>query len=180
MYIIFICLHRMDEILRDLRRLRREQVTLNSYPTHIKRHLIQYPESFPARLIATSLPMEAKYIQSELKRQLQGDQDVLDDVASGRKHLLETVRVDTMQEYATEVNCRIVAELLGNDRSGEEGEKEGMPAQTDNANDEDDDEGEVGGEYTPTTTTTTTNTTTAMHTPPRVSGTARGRSRHSV
>ena len=167
----------MDEILRDLRRLRREQATLNSHPTHIKRHLIQYPESFPARLIATSLPMEAKYIQSELKRQLQGDQDVLDDVASGRKHLLETVRVDTMQEYATEVNRRIVAELLGTYRSGDEGENEGVPAQKDRANDEEDDDedGEVG-EYTPTTTTTTT----VMRTPPRVAGTARGRSRHSV
>lgn len=168
----------MDEILRDLRRLRREQSTLNSYPTHIKRHLIRYPESFPARLIATSLPMEAKYIQSELKRQLQGDQDVLDDVASGRKHLLETVRVDTMQEYATEVNRSIVAELLGTDRSGGEGEKEGVPAQKTGQADEeeDDDEGEVG-EYTPTTTATTT---AAMRTPPRVTGSARGRSRHSV
>ena len=121
--------------------------------------------------------MEAKYIQSELKRQLQGDQDVLDDVASGRKHLLETVRVDTMQEYATEVNRRIVAELLGTDRSGDEGENEGVPAQKDHANEEDDDgEGEVGGGYTPTTTATST----VMRTPPRVSGTARGRSRHSV
>ena len=165
----------MDEILRDLRRLRREQATLNSYPTHIKRHLIQYPDSFPARLIATSLPMEAKYIQSELKRQLQGDQDVLDDVASGRKHLLETVRVDTMQEYATEVNRRIVAELLGTDRSGDVGENEGVPAQKDNTN-EDDDEGEGVGGYTPTTTATST----VMRTPPRVAGSARGRSRHSV
>ena len=102
----------MDEILREICQLRREQATLNSYSREVRRHLIQYPESYPARLIATSLPMEAEYIKSELKRQLQEDQDVLDDVASGRKHLLETVKVNTMKEFADEMNRRILAELL--------------------------------------------------------------------
>lgn len=100
-------------MLQNIHKTRCIEELYASLPAEIRHHLVRYPRSFPWRLIATSLPLDEAHIRFELTRQLKKDQDVREKVASGKMHILQTVEVDTMEEYAAEVNRRIIAQLLG-------------------------------------------------------------------
>ena len=81
------------------------------------------PSSFAKRLIAENIPMTSEGIQKEILRRLQVDQDRMLQVAEGKKHVLETVRVNTLEEYHDAVNKRVI-ELMKAKRAKEAQERE--------------------------------------------------------
>ena len=111
----------MDEILTEIHHDR------HKYRDHVYdgkfKNVCLLPSSFAKRLIAENMPMTPEGIQQEILRRLQLDQDRILQVAEGKKHVLETVRVNTLEEYYDAVNKRVI-ELMNAKKEEQEREQQ--------------------------------------------------------
>lgn len=94
----------MDEIIRDLYILRHKT------PTTIHPGL-KYAGSFPKRYFAELLRkpgiLTEALVCKEVYRRLEVDQVKIDSIKYGRKHVLELVKVDTLERYLESVSERM-------------------------------------------------------------------------
>lgn len=74
------------------------------------------PSSFSKRMLAENIPLTPQALQQEVLRRLAVDQARILEVLEGRKHVLETVRVDTLESFYEDVNQRVV-ELIAEEQN---------------------------------------------------------------
>ena len=99
-------MYRVDEILTAIhhdRHMHRDHMFEGKF-----KNICLLPSSFAKRLIAANIPMTPEGIQNEVLRRLQVDQDRMLEVAEGKKHVLETVCVSTLEQHYEDVNKRAI------------------------------------------------------------------------
>ena len=108
------CLKRVDEILSEIHHDRHQH--LKHKVNGQFKNVCLLPSSFSKRLLAENVPLTSEALQQEVLRRLQVDQARIVQVLEGHKHVLETVRVDTLESFYEEVNQRVV-ELIAEERN---------------------------------------------------------------
>ena len=104
---MFVCaLVRVDEILAEIHHDRHQH--LKHQVNGQFKNVCLLPSSFSKRLLAENLPLTSESLQQEVLRRLQIDQTRILQVSEGRKHVLETVRVDTLESFYEDVNQRVI------------------------------------------------------------------------
>jgi hypothetical protein len=58
--------------------------------------------------LADSVSLQVESLYQEIMRQLKKNEQCVDDIINDRKHVMEAVKVDTLEEYMDIVNLRVL------------------------------------------------------------------------